>query len=104
MDDQVKIRGYRIEPGEVESVLLQSGLVRQVVVVAQADSHANKRLVGYYVVAGGGIDQEALPSYLQSRLPEYMIPALWVELETLPLTPNGKIDKRPCPMRVALAC
>ena len=46
MDDQVKIRGYRIEPGEVESVLLQSGLVRQVVVVAQANSHTDKRLVG----------------------------------------------------------
>ena len=60
---------YRIEPGEVESVLLQSGLVRQAVVVAQADSHANKRLVGYYVVAGEGIDQEALQSYCKASCP-----------------------------------
>ena len=66
-------------------------------VLAQGDNQGNKRLVGYYVISGEGIDKEAIISYLQSRLPEYMVPALLVELETLPLTPNGKIDRKALP-------
>ena len=96
IDDQVKIRGYRIELGEIESVLNQSGLIQQAVVLAKADSSGSKRLVGY-VVANGDYDKQAIISYLQGRLPEYMVPALWVELESLPLTPNGKIDKKALP-------
>src|ERR1700678_1303002 len=93
---QVKIRGYRIELGEIESVLEQSGLVKQAVVIAREDKQGNKRLVGY-IVSEGAADKQQLQAYLQEKLPEYMVPALWVELNNLPLTPNGKIDKKGLP-------
>jgi acyl-CoA synthetase (AMP-forming)/AMP-acid ligase II/acyl carrier protein len=95
-DDQVKIRGYRIELGEIENMLLQSGLVSQAVVIVKDDSHRSNLLVGY-VVPEGVFDQNDMVAYLKGRLPEYMIPNLWVELESLPLTTNSKIDKRALP-------
>ncbi|HEY8781714.1 MAG TPA: amino acid adenylation domain-containing protein, partial [Mucilaginibacter sp.] len=95
-DDQVKIRGYRIELGEIESVLNQSGLVSQAVVLARADSGGNKRLAGY-IVPKETFDKQAVQNYLRAKLPEYMVPALWVELERIPLTPNGKTDRRALP-------
>ena len=96
MDDQVKIRGYRIELGEIESVLNGSGQVQQGVVLAKADSGGNKRLVGY-AVPQGTFDKQAVQNYLGTKLPEYMVPSLWVELESMPLTANGKIDKKALP-------
>lgn len=96
IDNQVKIRGFRIELGEIESVLLQSGLVTKAVVVAKDDKSGNKVLVGY-VVPAGGFDKEAIQLYLQSKLPGYMVPALWVALENIALTNNGKVDKRALP-------
>jgi len=95
-DDQVKIRGYRIELGEIESVLNQSGLVSQAVVLARADSGGNKRLAGY-IVPKETFDKQAVQNYLRAKLPEYMVPALWVELERIPLTPNGKTDRKALP-------
>ncbi len=96
IDEQVKIRGYRIEPGEVESVLLESGLVKQAVVLAKKDGNGSMRLVGY-VVTTGMIDKQMIISYLQGKLPNFMIPVQWVMLEGLPLTNNGKIDKKALP-------
>ncbi|MEO7533278.1 MAG: amino acid adenylation domain-containing protein, partial [Ferruginibacter sp.] len=96
IDEQVKIRGYRIELGEIESVLQQSELVKQAVVLAREDNSGSKRLVAY-VVPEKAFDKEAMITHLRSRLPEYMVPALWVELESLPLTPNGKINKKALP-------
>ncbi|WP_297823662.1 non-ribosomal peptide synthetase [Segetibacter sp.] len=94
-DDQVKIRGYRIELGEIENVIMQSGLVKQcAVVVGEKDGH--KRLVGY-IVAGGVFHKEALDAYLKSSLPNYMIPVIWVDLESIPLTSNGKLDRKALP-------
>ena len=95
-DDQVKVRGYRIELGEIESVLTQSGLVKQAVVLAKEDKQGTKRLVGY-IIPEGTFDKQAIQAYLQAKLPDYMVPALWVELEQIPLTPNGKIDKKALP-------
>jgi amino acid adenylation domain-containing protein len=96
IDDQVKIRGYRIEPAEIESVLIQSGLVSQGVVLAREDNQGNKRLVGY-VISNGVFSKEAIVTNLKTKLPDYMVPLLWIELESLPLTPNGKIDKKALP-------
>ena len=92
-DEQVKIRGYRIELGEIESVIQESGLVSKSVVLAKEDSQGTKRLVAY-AVPKDVFDKDAMINYLRERLPEYMVPALWVELESLPLTPNGKTDKK----------
>jgi aryl carrier-like protein len=96
IDQQVKIRGYRIELGEIENVLLKSGLVKQGVVIAREDIPGIKRLVGY-IVADGEVDKEAISKYLLEKLPEYMVPAIWVTLDSLPLTANGKINKKALP-------
>ena len=95
-DDQVKIRGYRIEPGEIEGVLLQSELVAEAVVLAKNDPTGSKRLV-CYIVPNGVFDKTATQSYLKTRLPEFMIPSVWVVLERLPLTHNGKLNKKALP-------
>ncbi|WP_147206425.1 non-ribosomal peptide synthetase, partial [Segetibacter aerophilus] len=97
IDDQVKVRGYRIELGEIESILQQSGLVSKGVVLAREDSNGHKRLVGYVVSSETKFDKQAMMTYLHKHLPEYMVPALWVELESMPVTPNGKVDKRALP-------
>jgi amino acid adenylation domain-containing protein len=97
IDDQVKIRGYRIEPGEIEQVLLQNANVRQAVVLARADKQGTKRLTAYVVMEKIAYNKQELQNHLGERLPEYMVPRLWVNLQSLPLTPNGKTDKRALP-------
>ena len=91
-DDQVKIRGYRVELGEIESILQQSQAVKQAVVLAREDNQGNKRLIGY-IVPQEDFNKEEIESYLGNKLPEYMIPQMWVALESLPLTANGKVDR-----------
>ena len=92
VDDQVKINGNRVEPGEVEHILLQSGLINQVAVVAKKDPHG-KLFLAAYVVAENFSKPEVL-KYLQGKLPRYMIPAVWVNLPQLPQTPSGKTDRK----------
>ena len=96
LDDQIKLRGYRIEPGEIENVLQKSEYVRQAVVMVKADEIGNKRLVGY-IVPEGEYNKGEILNYLKKKLPDYMIPALWVEMESLPVTPSGKIDRKALP-------
>ncbi|MBC7888347.1 MAG: amino acid adenylation domain-containing protein [Ferruginibacter sp.] len=100
IDEQVKIRGYRIELGEIEQVLQEMDAVKQAVVVAREDNNGARRLVGF-VVPEGSIDRDAMQIYLQKKLPEYMVPALWVQLENIPLTSNGKINRNALPNPVA---
>ncbi len=96
IDNQVKIRGYRIEPGEIENLLQESDMISKAVVMVRESIDLNKSLVGY-IVPGESYNKQLLVSWLQSKLPEYMIPALWVEMERFPLNPNGKIDKKALP-------
>ena len=95
-DDQVKVRGYRIELGEIESVLQQSGLVKHGVVLARDDSQKMKRLIGYMVL-NDGADKQQVQAYMQEKLPDYMVPAVWVVLDDIPLTSNGKTDRNVLP-------
>ncbi|HEU4871921.1 MAG TPA: condensation domain-containing protein, partial [Pyrinomonadaceae bacterium] len=98
VDHQVKVRGYRIELGEVEAALREQEGVRECVVVARQEEGSAARLVGYVVLeAGATFSVTALRQELLRRLPEYMIPASFVQLEELPLTANGKIDRRALP-------
>jgi len=98
-DQQVKIRGQRVELGEVESRLAEHPRVRQVVVLAVGrDGVEPKRLVSY--VLGDWLEGEAsveLRHWCRERLPEYMVPSLYISLARLPLMPNGKIDRRHLP-------
>jgi acyl carrier protein len=96
-DYQVKIRGFRIELGEIESVLRTAPGVRDAVVVAHGDDR-DKRLVAYVMpVQGGSLDERGLRSALQLKLPEYMLPSVYMSLPELPLTPNGKVNRRTLP-------
>ncbi len=96
LDDQVKIRGYRIELGEIENVLLAHQTIKSCSVLAKSDSSGAKRLVSY-VVVDGDFDKQKIQEYLHSRLPEYMVPQLWVTLDDMPLTSSGKINKKKLP-------
>ncbi|MEU7876481.1 amino acid adenylation domain-containing protein, partial [Dactylosporangium sp. NPDC049140] len=91
-DDQVKVRGYRIEPGEVQTALLMHPAVTAAVVVAD-----EQRLIGYLVADGGMPSVAELRAFLAGRLPEHMVPAVFVELTAIPLTANGKLDRGALP-------
>jgi acyl-CoA synthetase (AMP-forming)/AMP-acid ligase II/acyl carrier protein len=111
-DDQVKVRGYRVELGEVETMLSQHPGVREAVVVAREEPGGGKRLVAYVVAhdaaregsgngdnGGGesGVRSSELRAYLKERLPEYMVPGAYVQLEQMPLSPNRKVDRKALP-------
>ena len=98
IDHQVKVRGYRIELGEIEAALAQHPGLRQAVAIVREDNPGTRRIVAYMVPDGQEAPQVSdLRAFLKEKLPEYMIPALFVPLEALPLTPNGKVDRRALP-------
>ncbi len=98
MDQQVKLRGFRVELGEVESVLGQHPRIRQAVVSLREDAPGDQRLVGYLIPASAEAPSQAeLRDWLRAKLPEYMVPAAFITLETLPLTPNGKVNRKALP-------
>ncbi len=98
VDNQVKIRGFRIELGEIEAVISAHPCVEGAVVIAREDQSSEKRLVAYIVNAGGErIGTSELREHVKRSLPDFMVPAIFVELDEFPLTPNGKIDRKGLP-------
>jgi amino acid adenylation domain-containing protein len=97
-DNQVKVRGYRIELGEIESVLASCPAVQSCVVLAREDMPGDKQLIGYLVPRSGASPTiEELQVFLRDRLPDYMVPAKFVYLDSFPLTHNGKVDRKALP-------
>ncbi|WP_313042053.1 non-ribosomal peptide synthetase [Pseudomonas sp.] len=97
IDHQVKIRGFRIELGEIETRLLEHDAVREAVVLA-LDAPSGKQLVAYLVSdAEHAALRDALKAHLKAQLPDYMVPAHLIVLQSMPLTANGKLDRRALP-------
>ncbi|MGA9381804.1 MAG: amino acid adenylation domain-containing protein, partial [Phormidium sp.] len=98
IDNQVKIRGFRIELGEIEALLTQHPDVQQAVVIAREDIPGNKQLVAY-IVPNQKLEavNPSIKSFLEEKLPNYMVPTAFVMLDSLPLTPNGKVDRHNLP-------
>jgi arthrofactin-type cyclic lipopeptide synthetase A len=93
-DFQIKLRGLRLEPGEIEARLIEHSAIREAVVMVR-----DERLVAWYTVRSG-VEKpslETLRAHVLERLPEYMVPGAFVQLDALPLTPNDKIDRKALP-------
>jgi len=98
-DHQVKIRGFRIELAEIETVLGEHPLVREVAVIAREDAPGDKRIAAYIVAREGHApDVSDLRNHLKRRLPDYMLPSVFVTLESMPLSETGKIDRESLPV------
>ncbi len=97
LDDQVKIRGFRVELGEIEAALCAHDRVRQCVVRAWLDTSGQSRLAAYLVPDGPAPEPDELRRYLGQRLPDHMIPAAFVTLESLPLNRSHKVDRNALP-------
>jgi amino acid adenylation domain-containing protein len=94
-DGQVKIRGYRVEIGDVESVLREEAGVEEAVVVVRGEGRGDQRLIGYVVnKPGSDVENKNIKRRLREKLPEYMVPAVIIEIAKMPLSSNGKIDRR----------
>jgi amino acid adenylation domain-containing protein len=98
VDNQVKIRGHRIEPGEVESALNTHKNIKQSCVLSRTEEKGAKHLVAYYVSSNSTLTATELRKFLAEKLPQHMIPAVFVQVNSLPLTLNGKVDRAALPV------
>lgn len=106
-DHQVKIRGFRVEPAEIQSILMDHDDVNECLILAHAKGESEKQLVAYITGSEKFTGEEAkaqenmlisrLREYVRSRLPDYMVPSLFIVLDKFPLTPNGKVDRKALP-------
>jgi amino acid adenylation domain-containing protein len=98
IDHQVKVRGYRIELGEIEETLRLHPRVREALALAREDVPGDKRVVAYLILQSDAVpDKDDLRRFLSEKLPDHLIPSVFVMLSEWPLTPSGKIDRRALP-------
>jgi acyl carrier protein len=99
MDHQVKIRGFRIELGEIETVLGQHPAVQETIVLTWERTAGDRGLVAYIACRPGAAPTlSELRNFLLEKLPDYMVPASFVFLDSLPLTANGKVNRQALPL------
>jgi acyl carrier protein len=97
-DSQVKIRGQRIELGEIDAVLERLPSVLRTVTIVREDRSNDQRLIAYICFKDGeSMSNSELRNHLREHLPRYMIPQLFVELDTVPLTSSGKVNRKALP-------
>ncbi|MEA5617974.1 amino acid adenylation domain-containing protein [Cronbergia sp. UHCC 0137] len=97
IDFQVNIRGMRVELEEIEAVLKLHLSVREAIVTLREDIPEDQRLVAYIVPNNQTLDWVEIRSFLEQKLPDYMIPNAFVLMEKLPVLPNGKLDRNNLP-------
>lgn len=97
IDFQVNIRGMRVELEEIESVLKLHPSVREGIITAREDIPGDLRLVAYIVANNQAFDWGEIRSFLEQKLPDYMVPNAFVLMEKLPVLPNGKLDRHSLP-------
>jgi len=98
IDQQVKIRGFRIEPGEIENRLLEHHDIKAAVVLNKENEPGDFYLCAYFVPAvPGGVDIDRLKDYLAEKLPDYMVPAYFIQVDSIPVTLSGKVDRKALP-------
>ena len=100
-DEQVKIRGFRIEPNEIVTALNRHPGVHTSAVITRAENGGEKRLIAYIVSSGTKLTRDALQDHLQTLLPDYMLPAAFVQLDSMPLNSSGKVDRAALPAPTA---
>ena len=96
IDEQVKIRGFRIELGEIESKIREIDNIKDCAVIARADSTGEKAIYSYYT-SDNEVSVSEIRDRLSESLPEYMVPAYMMQIESIPVTRNGKLDRRALP-------
>jgi amino acid adenylation domain-containing protein len=97
LDYQIKLRGFRIELGEIETLLSQHPAIRECVITIHGQAE-EKRLIAYFVPnSAQTVEISQLRQFLQEKLPEYMVPAVFMPLDAMPLNSNGKVDRRALP-------
>jgi amino acid adenylation domain-containing protein/non-ribosomal peptide synthase protein (TIGR01720 family) len=96
IDNQIKIRGYRVELEEIERQILSIDEIVDVAVL-EATRESGESYLCAYIVAEQTLNSGQIRAKLQSKLPDYMIPGYWVQMQRLPLTPNGKTDRKALP-------
>ncbi|TAF12220.1 MAG: amino acid adenylation domain-containing protein [Nostocales cyanobacterium] len=97
IDFQVNIRGMRVELEEIEAVLKLHPHVREGIVTAREDIPGDKRLVAYIVAKNKAFNWGEIRSFIEQKLPDYMIPNAFVLMEKMPVLPNGKLDRHSLP-------
>lgn len=96
-DQQVKIRGFRIELSEITAVVSTHPQVKEALVTVGKAANGDNRLIAYFISNTDSDLKTVLPEFLKSKLPDYMIPGVFVPLEAIPLTVNGKVDYKALP-------
>ena len=96
-DHQVKVRGFRIELGEIEARIGLHPDVAEAVVVAREDDPNDVRIVAYVRYKGAAVSEADLRTHVQGALPDFMVPAHFVTVQSFPLTPNAKVDRKALP-------
>ncbi len=99
MDDQVKVRGFRVELGEINESMKEYEGIKDAFTIVVDDSSGEKQIVSYYVcMPNCQVDSSGIRNCLRNKLPHYMVPTTFVEIDKIPLNANGKVNRYELPI------